>query len=213
MDGAVSKDNGGHDSLPLRTVSRLTGLSADIIRAWERRYGVVAPTRGPRGARLYSTEDVAQLRLLRRAVSSGRAIGDIARLSRGALENLVGTARADGGPRAGAGSAGDGDPGSGDRRPRALRLDGARPRHRRCVGGTGGARLRRAGRGPVDGRGRRTLARRPPVGRRRAPGVRADAQPARRRAALARRRRAIRRCCWRRRAASGTSSACSWRAC
>lgn len=79
----------GHDALPLRTVSRLTGLSADVIRAWERRYGVVSPTRGPRGARLYSADDVAQLRLLRRAVSSGRAIGDVARLSRGALESLV----------------------------------------------------------------------------------------------------------------------------
>jgi DNA-binding transcriptional MerR regulator len=68
----------------------MTGLSADIIRAWERRYGVVAPARGPRGARLYSTEDVDQLRLLRRAVSTGRAIGDIARLSRRALEDLIG---------------------------------------------------------------------------------------------------------------------------
>jgi len=84
------KDRIGHDSLPLRTVSRMTGLSADVIRAWERRYGVVAPARGPRGARLYSTEDVDQLRLLRRAVSTGRAIGDIARLSRRALEDLIG---------------------------------------------------------------------------------------------------------------------------
>ena len=80
----------GHDSLPLRTVSKLTGLSADIIRAWERRYGVVAPTRGPRGARLYGSADVEHLRLLRRAVASGRAIGDIARLNRAALEHLVG---------------------------------------------------------------------------------------------------------------------------
>jgi methylmalonyl-CoA mutase cobalamin-binding subunit len=71
-------------------VSRLTGLSPDIIRAWERRYGVVAPTRGPRGARLYADGDVAHLRLLRRAVTSGRAIGDVARLERGELEALVG---------------------------------------------------------------------------------------------------------------------------
>jgi methylmalonyl-CoA mutase cobalamin-binding subunit len=60
-----------------------------VIRAWERRYGVVAPTRGPRGARLYSAGDVAQLQLLRRAVASGRAIGDIARMSRSALQALV----------------------------------------------------------------------------------------------------------------------------
>lgn len=92
MDAAVTKSENGHDALPLRTVSRLTGLTADVIRAWERRYGVVAPTRGPRGARLYSAEDVAQLRLLRRAVSSGRAIGDVARLSRVALQDLVGAA-------------------------------------------------------------------------------------------------------------------------
>lgn len=89
MDGGVTRA-ATHDALPLRTVSRLTGLSADIIRAWERRYGVVAPLRGPRGARLYSAADIAQLRLLRQAVASGRAIGDIARLSRGALEELVG---------------------------------------------------------------------------------------------------------------------------
>ena len=88
--GVKGHGEAAHDVLPLRTVSRMTGLSADIIRAWERRYGVVRPKRGPRGARLYSAEDVEQLRLLRRVVSSGRAIGDVARLSRASLENLVG---------------------------------------------------------------------------------------------------------------------------
>lgn len=107
MDGAVTRPANGHDALPLRTVTRLTGLSADLIRAWERRYGVVSPTRGPRGARLYSADDVAQLRLLRRAVASGRAIGDIARLSRGALEALVGAAEPAPPPRAPAAPAGN----------------------------------------------------------------------------------------------------------
>jgi DNA-binding transcriptional MerR regulator/methylmalonyl-CoA mutase cobalamin-binding subunit len=78
-----------HEALPLRTVSRLTGLSADIIRAWERRYAVVAPTRGPRGARLYSGADVAHLRLLREVVGSGRAIGDVARLTPAELTALA----------------------------------------------------------------------------------------------------------------------------
>lgn len=84
-DGATA-----HDSLPLRTVSRLTGLSPDLIRAWEKRYAVVQPTRGPRGARLYSAADVSQLRLLRQVVGGGRAIGDVARLARPALEALAG---------------------------------------------------------------------------------------------------------------------------
>jgi DNA-binding transcriptional MerR regulator/methylmalonyl-CoA mutase cobalamin-binding subunit len=78
-----------HESYPLKTVSRLTGLSADIIRAWERRYAVVAPLRGPRSARLYSSDDVARLRLLGNLVASGRSIGDVAQLGPEALQTLV----------------------------------------------------------------------------------------------------------------------------
>ncbi len=79
----------GHAAYPVKTVVRLTGLTADIIRAWERRYGVVDPVRGPRGARLYSADNVAHLQLLARAVASGRAIGDVAGLDRAALSALV----------------------------------------------------------------------------------------------------------------------------
>lgn len=79
---------GAADALPLRTVSRLTGLSPDVIRAWERRYAVVQPVRGPRGARLYGAADVQRLRLLRHAVTTGRAIGDVARLAPRELEAL-----------------------------------------------------------------------------------------------------------------------------
>lgn len=85
----TSGSNRPHDAYPVRTVVRLTGLSADIIRAWERRYGVVSPIRGPRGARLYTTADVSHLRLLARVVDSGRAIGDVAGLSSAELEALA----------------------------------------------------------------------------------------------------------------------------
>lgn len=81
-----------HDVLPLRTVARLTGLSPDVIRAWEKRYGVVTPVRGPRRARLYTAADVETLRLLQRAVAAGRAIGDVARLDRAVLTALSGEA-------------------------------------------------------------------------------------------------------------------------
>jgi DNA-binding transcriptional MerR regulator/methylmalonyl-CoA mutase cobalamin-binding subunit len=77
------------DNYPLRTVSRLTGLSPDIIRAWEKRYSVVSPVRGARGARLYSREDIDHLRSLARAVAGGRAIGDIARLDREQVKRLA----------------------------------------------------------------------------------------------------------------------------
>jgi MerR family transcriptional regulator, light-induced transcriptional regulator len=78
-----------HDAYPVRTVARLTGLSPDLIRAWEKRYGVVTPLRGPRGARLYTSEDITHLRLLARVVASGRAIGDVARLDQRQLEALA----------------------------------------------------------------------------------------------------------------------------
>ena len=78
-----------HDAYPVRTVARLTGLSADLIRVWEKRYGVVTPVRGPRGARLYSADDVAHLRALAQLVGRGRAIGDVAALSRREMDALV----------------------------------------------------------------------------------------------------------------------------
>lgn len=75
--------------LPLRTVARLTGLSPDLIRVWEKRYQVVSPRRGPRSARVYSEADVERLRLLAAAVGTGRAIGDVARLAEAELRRVV----------------------------------------------------------------------------------------------------------------------------
>jgi len=78
-----------HEAFPLRTVAAMTGLTPDLIRAWEKRYAVVAPIRGARGARLYSWADIAHLRLLARVVGAGRAIGDVAALSLAELETLA----------------------------------------------------------------------------------------------------------------------------
>jgi len=74
---------------PLRAVMRRTGLSADVIRAWERRHSAVAPQRSPGGQRLYSERDVVRLALLKRATAEGHSIGEIARLEVAALESLV----------------------------------------------------------------------------------------------------------------------------
>jgi methanogenic corrinoid protein MtbC1 len=68
---------------------RRTGLSADVIRAWERRYGAVSPQRSEGGQRLYSERDVARLALLARATAEGHSIGEIARLDEAALEALL----------------------------------------------------------------------------------------------------------------------------
>jgi methanogenic corrinoid protein MtbC1 len=89
------KKRPAHDAFPLRTVAAMTGLTPDLVRAWERRYGVVAPIRGARGARLYTSADIRHLRLLARVVAGGRAIGDVAALSRAELEKLAASSAAD----------------------------------------------------------------------------------------------------------------------
>ena len=62
---------------PIRAVARMTGISLDTLRAWERRYEAVVPGRNDRG-RLYSNADVARLKQLAELVGRGHAIGTIA---------------------------------------------------------------------------------------------------------------------------------------
>ncbi len=70
------------------TVARLSGLSTHVIRVWERRYQALTPNRSGGGARLYSDAELGRLRLLRRAVDGGHAIGQIATLDDAVLERL-----------------------------------------------------------------------------------------------------------------------------
>src|SRR3954452_17968164 len=76
---------------PIGVVARRTGLKPDLIRAWERRYGAVAPGRSDTSRRFYSDGDIERLLLLRRAVSTCRGISQVAGLSAGELEALVET--------------------------------------------------------------------------------------------------------------------------
>jgi methylmalonyl-CoA mutase cobalamin-binding subunit len=83
----MSEPIGGTGRYPIRAVSKLTGIAIDTLRAWERRYGAVTPTRDDRG-RLYSEADVARLRLLNGAVELGHSIGRLAGLSNDQLRDL-----------------------------------------------------------------------------------------------------------------------------
>lgn len=76
---------------PMRVVVRLTGLTADTLRAWERRYGVIEPVRTGGNARRYTESQVRRLRLLRTAVSRGHAIGELVSLDDAALTKLGAT--------------------------------------------------------------------------------------------------------------------------
>jgi MerR family transcriptional regulator, light-induced transcriptional regulator len=73
---------------PVRLVANRTGLSPHVLRAWERRYGVVAPHRSQGGQRLYSDYDVERLRRLRQLTGRGHSISLIATLSLADLERL-----------------------------------------------------------------------------------------------------------------------------
>lgn len=70
-------------------VSRLTGVPADTLRVWERRYSVVTPYRAGSGTRLYDPEDVGRLTLIKRLVDRGDAISRIANLSLAQLRDRV----------------------------------------------------------------------------------------------------------------------------
>jgi MerR family transcriptional regulator, light-induced transcriptional regulator len=74
---------------PIQVVARRTGLTADVLRVWEKRYGVVEPGRSEGGRRLYSDADVERLRLLSRASEAGRRIGRVAELTTEELRRMV----------------------------------------------------------------------------------------------------------------------------
>ena len=68
----------------LKAVVQETGLKADTLRAWERRYGVPAPQRTESGHRLYSEYDIEVLKWLivrqEEGMSISRAIELLSRL-------------------------------------------------------------------------------------------------------------------------------------
>ena len=81
------------NAYPIRAVARLTGVSIDTLRAWERRYQAIVPERGERG-RIYRDTHLARLKRLARLVQSGHAIGTIAQLTDQQLARLAATTHA-----------------------------------------------------------------------------------------------------------------------
>ena len=75
---------------PMRVVSRLTGLTADTIRVWERRYQAVKPERTRGNKRRYTGSQVRRLVLLRRATELGHSIGQVAPLPDEDLHRIIG---------------------------------------------------------------------------------------------------------------------------
>ena len=73
----------------IHRVAKLTGLSKDVVRVWERRYGLVKPLRSANRYREYTDEDVALLRFLKEELDRGQTIGALALEGRDSLLQRV----------------------------------------------------------------------------------------------------------------------------
>ena len=58
----------------IKAVLNETGLTADVLRAWERRYGLPMPQRTPGGHRLYSAYDIETIKWLKARLEEGLSI-------------------------------------------------------------------------------------------------------------------------------------------
>jgi DNA-binding transcriptional MerR regulator len=70
----------GPGYLRIGELAKRTGVSPELLRAWEQRYGLLQPTRTPGGFRLYSTGDEARVQRMQTLVSGGLAAAQAARL-------------------------------------------------------------------------------------------------------------------------------------
>lgn len=80
------KQKGYHS---IRVVAKRTGLSAHVLRVWERRYGAVEPSRTETNRRLYTDEQVERFLQLAAATRAGHSIKDIANLPSDKLRKLA----------------------------------------------------------------------------------------------------------------------------
>lgn len=64
--------------------ARRVGVSPELLRAWEQRYGLLQPVRSAGGFRLYSQEDADRVARMRRSLADGLSAAEAARV---ALEN------------------------------------------------------------------------------------------------------------------------------
>lgn len=81
----------GNELLPIREISRTTGINTVTLRAWERRYGLLVPQRTAKGHRLYTKADIQKVRQIQVWLARGVAISKVpALLAEKATGDLTG---------------------------------------------------------------------------------------------------------------------------
>src|SRR5689334_1872957 len=68
-------------ALRIGELSRRSGVSPELLRAWERRYGLLQPTRSVGGLRLYSPTDLARVQAMQQHLADGYAAAEAAVLA------------------------------------------------------------------------------------------------------------------------------------
>ncbi|WLG95002.1 MerR family transcriptional regulator [Pseudomonas sp. FP198] len=68
------------DLFPIREVARVTGVNPVTLRAWERRYGLIQPTRTESGHRLYSLSDIEKVRSILAWIERGVAVSKVGKI-------------------------------------------------------------------------------------------------------------------------------------
>ena len=67
------------ESLRIGEFARRVGVSPEVLRAGERRYGLLEPVRSPGGFRLYTTDDAERVARMRRGLDEGLSAAEAAR--------------------------------------------------------------------------------------------------------------------------------------
>lgn len=77
LDDCVRHEDG---LFPIRAVAHITAINPITLRAWERRYQLICPTRTPTGHRLYSPDDIQKIQRVKAMAAQGMGFSQIAAL-------------------------------------------------------------------------------------------------------------------------------------
>lgn len=83
------KEDAGAPRYRSSAAARMVNIPVATLRVWERRYQVVGPMQTPSGQRLYSSQDVRRLVLIKQLVNRGHGIGMLARMDTASLQDLM----------------------------------------------------------------------------------------------------------------------------
>ena len=78
----------GKTLYPIREVSRMTGVNAVTLRAWERRYGLITPLRTSKGHRVYNDQHIARIHTITDWIHRGVPVGKVKSLLNNSGEDI-----------------------------------------------------------------------------------------------------------------------------